>query len=310
MSTATAAPQPDQSGAAAEAGSAADASADETGAGSSTAGPAPPVVTAEERVETDALLSAWMSLSGEERAAEDAQMAPALFFRLLRDGRGEDAWRVHAEAEAAALLALQHGSDGAAAAAAAAAAADPEALDAASVAGVWSLARTRVWLEALEQHGWAGDIAEAERAYLRLVGNGGQADAALYRQMIQLYMWHGGAAQLEKAEAFWAEARARTSFSTDDYGKLILWARQCGLPEQVQLWSTRARVAGAFNSLDERTRFAEVIRARDDILEQLLALSVRVRARFPRDDPEQSYPPHVARDREFVYLRQDALGVG
>jgi hypothetical protein len=152
-------------------------------------------VSAAESTEASAQLDGWLSLTEWERSQEHPSFAASLFFRLLKLGRDEEAWRVHNEAEA--LLASPPLSPEETAAAAAAAAPQavllgPDGLPLATApvdapvadreAGVWDLARTRAWLEAFEHFGWPGHIAEAERAWLRLLHAGAQSQRRVRRK--------------------------------------------------------------------------------------------------------------------------------
>jgi len=291
-----------------------------TSTGRASPGPAAPVVSAADVSEADALLEAWEAMSDFERSEEHPSFVASLFFRLMRQGRNEEAWRVHSEAEALLLAPPLPPSDPADASPVVL---GPDGIPLAT-AGVeytalpepvvWDLARTRAWLTAFEHFGWPGHIAEAERVWLRLLHAGAQSsrrkkkskqvgnlalgltqtceadddgvgvlqpDVDLFVQMIRLYMLHGGASQLAKIDAFWEDARARSHFTSAHFADLITCARKQGLSEQVTLWLERSRVAGAFSLLPEDIRFAELLNRKEELLQDLRNVTVRAVARFP-----------------------------
>ena len=249
---------------------------DLSSAGSAAIVPAP--FTPAEEAEALAWLAAWDAMNAADRLAQDASFVPTLFFSLLRVGQPVPAWRVHGEFDG---------------------------LLAGSGAG-WSLSLVRSWLSAFQDHAHPLHSQEAERVWLRMAQAGLQnaADAGLYRSMIEIYLADGRPDKLDKIEAFWNEVQSKPHlrFTTEDYEALITHARECGHRGQVQLWCSRARIAGVWELLSEQTRFAELLQVREGLLEELRFLSIRTVNRFPATAWDRA----LTRDPEWLKLQRAA----
>lgn len=130
--------------------------------------------------------------------------------------------------------------------------------------------------------------------------------------MIQIYLRDGRQSSLDKIESFWAtvqslpitremDVRARR-FRAEDFEAIITLARERNLPEQVSLWSQRARVVGVWSSLPESVRYAELLQLRQQILYELRDLIIRSVGRFPNS----AWDHALFSDREWMKIRQSA----
>jgi pentatricopeptide repeat protein len=103
----------------------------------------------------------------------------------------------------------------------------------------------------------SGDWRGAEAVWRRMLERDIVPTSHSYRELMQVHMADGSAAQLAKIESLWAEMRSGSgpagrplSMAVVDYENLIKCAHRCGLPAEVLKWADRAEELSAWHQID------------------------------------------------------------
>lgn len=107
----------------------------------------------------------------------------------------------------------------------------------------------------------SGDWRSAESVWRRMLERNIVPTSHSYRELIQVHMADGSAAQLAKIESLWAEMRSGSgpagrplTMAVVDYEHLIKTAHRCGLRAEVLKWADRAEELSAWHQMDEASQ--------------------------------------------------------